>query len=360
MTRPPSDDITRIVLLVIVIGLLLVGSFWTLLPFLAALIWAVTIAVATWPLLILVQQKTGGRRIVAVLIMTALIVLAFVAPLTVAVTTLLEAARQAPALVQDFTVRGLGEPPPWVAALPVVGDEVNQRWQEIAAGGPAALAAALRPYASDAASWAISLTGGAGRMLVQFFLIVLLTAIFYAQGETAARGALAFGRRIGDERGERTIRLAGQAIRSVALGVIVTAFVQSVLAGLGLWICHVPHAGLLTGIVFVFCIAQLGPSLVLLPAIAWLYWSGDAFWGTVLVIWALPTVAMDNVLRPFLIRRGVQLPMLLIIGGVIGGLIMFGVMGLFVGPVILAATYTLAKEWVQEGLAQVGVENAKS
>ena len=349
MTPQPSGDITRIVLLVIVIGLLLVGSFWTLLPFLGALIWAVTLAVATWPLLILVQQKTGGRRAVAVALMTTLILMAFVVPMSLAVSAVLDAAREAPALVQDFTVRGLGDPPTWIAGVPVVGERVSERWQEIAAGGPQALADFVRPYVSDAAVWAISLTGGAGRLLVQFLLIVVLTAIFYAQGETAARGALAFGRRIGDDRGERTIRLAGQAIRSVALGVIVTAFVQAVLAGLGLWVCHVPHAGLLTAIVFVLGVAQLGPSPVLLPAIAWLYWTGNSGWGTVLLIWSLPTVALDNVLRPILIRRGVQLPMLLIIGGVIGGLISFGVMGLFIGPVILAATYTLAKEWVQEG-----------
>lgn len=144
-------------------------------------------------------------------------------------------------------------------------------------------------------------------------------------------------------------RWCRQAIRSVALGVIVTAFVQSVLAGLGLWVCRVPHAGLLTAVMFVLGIAQLGPLPVLLPAIIWLYWSGNGGWGTALLIWSLPVVALDNVLRPMLIRRGVQLPMLVIIGGVIGGLISFGVMGLFIGPVILAATYTLTKEWVQEG-----------
>jgi predicted PurR-regulated permease PerM len=348
MTPPPSGDITRIVLLVIVIGVLLVGSFWTLLPFLGALIWAVTLAVATWPLLILVQQKTGGRRAVAVAVMTTLILMAFVVPMSMAVSAVLEAAREAPALVQDFTVRGLGPPPPWIAGVPLVGEPLSERWQQIAAGGPQALADFARPYASDAAAWAISLTGGAGRLVVQFLLIVVLTAIFYAQGETAARGALAFGRRIGDDRGERTIRLAGQAIRSVALGVIVTAFVQSVLAGLGLWVCNVPHAGVLTAIMFVLAIAQLGPLPVLAPAIAWLYWSGSSGWGTALLVWSLPTVALDNLLRPILIRRGVQLPMLLIIGGVIGGLISFGVMGLFIGPVILAATYTLTKEWVQD------------
>jgi len=348
MTPPPSGDITRVVLIVLVIGLLVVGTFWTLLPFLGALIWAVTLAVATWPLLTFVQEKTGGRRAVAVVIMMLVIVLAFVAPTAVAVSALVEAARKSPSLVQDFTVRGLSEPPAWIAGVPLVGEHMSTRWQEIAAGGPQALGDFIRPYAASAAAWAISVTGGVGRLLVQFLLIVLLTAIFYAKGETAAGGVLAFGRRIGDERGERTIRLAGQAIRSVALGVIVTALLQSLLVGLGLWLSGVPHAGLLTAIAFVFGVAQLGPLPLLVPAIVWLYWSGNSGWGTGLLIWSVPVLALDNVLRPVLIRRGVQLPMLLIIGGVIGGLISFGVMGLFVGPVILAATYTLTKEWIAE------------
>ena len=348
MTPTPSGDITRIVLLVLLIGLLIVGSFWTLLPFLGALVWAVTIAVATWPLLMFVQQKTGGRRVVAVLIMTALILLALIVPLSLAISAVLDAAGRSPALVHDFLVRGLGDPPAWIANVPLVGDRVALRWQELAAGGPQALAEFVRPYAGEAAGWALSATGGVGRLIVQFLLILILTVILYSKGETAARGALAFGRRIGDERGERTIRLAAQAIRSVALGVIVTAFVQSLLAGAGLWVTSVPHAGLLTAIAFVLGIAQLGPLPVLIPSIAWLFWIGNAAEGTGLVIWSLPVLALDNVLRPVLIRRGVQLPLLLIIAGVIGGLISFGVLGLFVGPVILAATYTLAREWVTE------------
>jgi len=349
MTSAPSGDITRIVLLVLVIGLLIVGSFWTLLPFLGALIWAVTIAVATWPLLMLVQRKTGGRRSVAVLLMMALVLLAFVAPLALAVSAVVDAAGRSPALLQEFTVRGIGPPPDWIAGVPVVGERVTLRWQELAAGGPDAMVEFVKPYATTAAAWAIAATGSLGRLMVQFLLILLLTTIFYAQGETAAGGALAFGRRLGEERGERTIILAGQAIRSVALGVIVTAFVQSILAGIGLWLFGVPHAAVLTAIAFVLGIAQLGPLPVLLPAIIWLYWSGHSGSAIGLVIWTLPVGALDNVLRPILIRRGVQLPMLLIIAGVIGGLVSFGVMGLFIGPVILAATYTLAKEWIAEG-----------
>jgi|SRR6187397_970236 predicted PurR-regulated permease PerM len=348
MRTTPSGDITRIVLIVLLICLLLLGSFWTLLPFLGALIWATTIVVATWPAMKQVERMTGGRRGVAVAIMTLLILAALIVPLTFAISTLVDAAWRSPAVMQDFMVRGIGEPPSWLATIPLVGRQAAERWQQIAAGGPGALVEIARPYTRDAAGWAIAATGGVGTLFIQFLLIVVLTVILYSQGEVAAAGALAFGRRIGDERGEKTIRLAGQAVRSVALGVVVTALVQSLLAGAGLWVTGVPHAGLLTAFMFVLCIAQIGPVLVMLPAIAWLYWSGSSGWGTVLLIWALPVFTLDNVLRPVLIRRGVQLPMLLIIAGVIGGLLSFGVLGLFVGPVILASTYTLAKEWVAE------------
>ena len=185
-------------------------------------------------------------------------------------------------------------------------------------------------------------------------LTIILVAILYSQGETAARGALAFGFRLGGERGMEVMRLAAQAVRSVALGVVVTALVQSVLTGLALWLCGIPAAGVLAALVFMLGIAQLGPLPIMLPAIAWLYWTDQNVWGTVLLVLAIPIGALDNVLRPILIRRGVQLPMLLIIAGVIGGLIGFGVMGLFVGPVMLAASYTLAKSWVAEGAAQPG------
>jgi predicted PurR-regulated permease PerM len=179
-------------------------------------------------------------------------------------------------------------------------------------------------------------------------------AILYAQGETAARGALAFGMRLGGERGMEVMRLAAQAVRSVALGVVVTALVQSVLAGIALWICGIPKPGVFAALVFMLGIAQLGPLPIMLPAIGWLFWTDQPGWGTVLIVLAIPIGALDNVLRPILIRRGVQLPMLLIIAGVIGGLIGFGVMGLFVGPVLLAASYTLVKSWVAEGRPPAG------
>jgi predicted PurR-regulated permease PerM len=345
-----SPDITRVLLFVLVIGGLLAASVWTLLPFLSGMIWATTIAVATWPTLLRLEQLTG-RRWLAVLIMTLLVVLVFVVPFALAVSVLLDAAARSPAVMRDFVTHGLGPPPAWMATVPVLGESLVERWQAISAGGPEALMAEIQPYARSAAAWAVAATGGIGRTIVLILLTLVLLTILYTRGETAANGVLAFAHRLGGDPGERTVRLAGQAVRSVALGVIVTALIQAVLAGVGLWLFGIPQVGLLTATAFILGIAQLGPVPVLAPAVFWLYWTGNAGSATALLIWSLPVVALDNVVRPILIRRGVQLPLLLIIAGVIGGLISFGVVGLFVGPVVLAATFTLAKDWVARGQA---------
>jgi len=344
-----SSDITRVVLFVLVIGALLLGSLWTLLPFLSGMIWATTIAVATWPLLLRLERATGGRRPLAVVLMTLIVLLVFIVPFALAITTLLDAAGRSPAVMSDFMTKGLGPPPAWVRDVPGVGARLADRWQDVAGGGPEALTALLQPYGSSVAAWAIAATGGLGRTVVLILLTIVLVAILYSQGETAAGGVLAFSRRLGGDTGERTVRLAGQAVRSVAMGVVLTALVQSVLAGIGLWFCGIPHPAVLTAVTFILGIAQIGPVLVLAPAIGWLYWTGSSGWATVLLVWSVPVGVLDNVVRPILIRRGVQLPILLIVAGVIGGLISFGVVGLFVGPVVLAATYTLAKDWVARG-----------
>jgi len=341
-------EVARIMLLIICIGLLLTGSLWILLPFLFALAWATMIVIATWPILLKVQQGAGGRRWVAVIVMTILALAAFVVPLLAAVGALFDAATNSPAVLRDLVARGLGPPPAWVASLPVVGVRIADKWAALASAGPEALVETLRPYAHSVTSSVLALTGSIGTMLIQMLLTIGLSAILYSSGETAAGGVLAFAHRIGGTRAEDTVQLAAKAVRSVALGVLVTALVQSALAGLGLWICGVPHPGLFTAIAFVLAVAQLGPVLVLAPAVFWLYWSGNPGWATALLIWSLPVIALDNVLRPILIRRGVELPMLLIISGVIGGLIAFGVIGLFVGPVVLAASYTLLRAWIAE------------
>jgi predicted PurR-regulated permease PerM len=348
MNPAALPDVPRTTFLVLIIGILIAGSLWTMLPFLGALIWATAIVVATWPLLLWVQRHTGGRRSIAVLVMILIISIIFIVPFWVAVGALLDAAVQGFEVLKSYLTEGLGPPPKWLAGVPLVGERISGQWNELAAAGPEALAETVRPYARSAATWVIGVTGGIGGLVVHFLLTVILAGVLYAQGETAARGLVAFARRLGQERGANAVVLAGQSVQSVALGVVVTALVQSALCGLGLWVTGVPHAGLLTAAIFVLCIAQLGPFPVLIPAVIWMFANASAGWATALLIWSIPVGIMDNFLRPILISRGVDLPLLLIIAGVIGGLIGFGVIGLFVGPVILAVTYTLLQDWVRE------------
>lgn len=346
MNSAASPDVTRTTLSVLIIGVLIVGSLWTLLPFIGALIWATAIVVATWPLLLWVQERVGGRRSLATTIMVVIVAILVIVPFWVAINALLDASTNLIAVVRSYLANGLGPPPSWLADVPFAGERLTAQWSELAAGGPDAFAETIRPYARTAAATMVALTGGIGGLIVHFLLTVILVGVLYAQGEAAARGVTSFARRLGGERGAQAVVLAGQSVRSVALGVVVTALVQSALAGLGLWVCGVPHPGLLTAAIFVLCIAQLGPFPVLIPAMIWMFGNASIGWALAFLIWGIPVGIMDNFLRPILISRGVDLPLLLIIGGVIGGLIAFGVIGLFVGPVVLAVTYTLLQGWV--------------
>jgi predicted PurR-regulated permease PerM len=170
----------------------------------------------------------------------------------------------------------------------------------------------------------------------------------YAQGERAAAAVIRFGKRLAGARGQQAVLLAGRAIRGVALGVVVTAFIQSAIGSAALLLVDVPYAPILCAIMFMLCIAQLGPGLVLVPALIWMFSNGSTASATFLLVCSVTAIGADNVLRPLLIRRGVDLPLLLILVGVIGGLIAFGLIGIFLGPTVLAVGYTLLVAWVAE------------
>jgi predicted PurR-regulated permease PerM len=236
-----------------------------------------------------------------------------------------------------------------VEAFPVVGSKIAARWRQLAAASPEEISARISPYAQRLILWFVAHVGSVGLLLVNFLLTVIIAAILYANGEAAARGAGRFARRLAGPRGENAVHLAGQAIRGVALGVVVTAILQSTAAGIGLAIAGVPFATILTAVIFMLCVAQIGPALVLIPAVIWVYSKSGVMWGTGFLVWAIFCATFDNFLRPMLIKRGADLPLLLIFAGVIGGLIALGVIGLFIGPVVLAVAYTLFVDWVSEG-----------
>ena len=343
-------DLTRTTLAIICILGLIGLSIWVLRPFLTATVWATMIVVATWPLLISLQARLGNRRAPAVAVMTIAMLLLLVLPLWLAIDTISEHFEQLTVSAKQLAENGLPQPPEWVKTVPMVGEKIAASWAQLATSGSAAIAAKVTPYAADTGKWVLGQVGGLGGMLIQFFMAVLIAAILYSAGEVGARFMRRFGRRLAGERGENSIILAGQAIRGVALGVGVTAIVQTVLGGIGLAIVGVPFASLLSALMLMFCIAQIGPMLVLLPAVGWMYWMGDNGWATFLLVWSLVVGTLDNFLRPMLIKRGADLPLLLIFSGVIGGMLGFGLIGIFVGPVVLAVTYTLMLAWIEDEL----------
>ena len=340
-------DIVRTTLAVLFIGILIAVSFWILRPFLTALVWATTIVVTTWPLMLGIQKRLLGKRALAVAVMTIALLLILIVPLTLSIVSTIAKSDEIVAWAKSLATMTLPPPPAWLEQLPVVGSKLAARWQQLAVLGQAGISERLAPHARDIASWLIARAGSVGMMIVQFLLTVIISAVLYAKGEKAADGICLFARKLGGQYGEDAAILAGRAVRGVALGVVVTALIQTVLAGIGLAVAGVPAALLLTGVIFILCVAQIGPGLVLIPVVVWLYWTDQPIWGTAMIVWGIFVGTIDNFIRPVLIKKGADLPLLLIFAGVIGGLIAFGVIGLFIGPVMLAVTYTLLQAWVR-------------
>jgi predicted PurR-regulated permease PerM len=316
-------DLTRTTLAVLFVGGLIAGCFWILRPFLPAVIWATTLVVATWPVMLQVQKRLWNRRALGVAVMTFALLLIFVVPFWLAITTITDNFDRIVEWGTSLKSFKLPRPPEWLAGVPLFGDRAAQFWESVTASGVEPLVAKAAPYAGNVASWFVAALGGLGIVFVQFLLTVVIAAIMFASGEQAAAAAQRFGYRLGGERGEQSVQLAGQAIRSVALGVVVTAVAQSLLGGAGIALAGVPFAAVLTAVMFMLCIAQLGPLPVLVPVVIWLYWSGASGWATFLLVWTIVVGSLDSILRPILIRKGAHLPLVLLLAGVIGGLIAF-------------------------------------
>lgn len=334
------------------LAVLIGATVWVLRPFLPALVWATMLVVATWPLMRRVQTALGGRRSLAVLVMTLALIVVFVIPVLLAIETIVDAAANLVDWSRIASGLTVPAPPEWLGKLPLVGVRFSEGWAELASLQRGELSERLMPYVRPGVLWFVGQVGSLGLVFVHVLLTGVLAAILYARGEAAVIGLTAFTRRLAGPRGEHVAQLAGRAIRGVALGVIGTSLVQSALAGLGLAVVGVPYAGVLTAVMFLLGVAQVGPVPIMLGAVAWLYWTGVAGLATALLVWTLLVGAIDNVLRPLLIRRKAGLPLLLVFAGVLGGIIGFGIIGLFIGPLVLAVSYTLLVDWIAEPTEQ--------
>ena len=344
--KKSSPDLAGILLAVLFISVLIAASFYILMPFLTAIIWATMIVVTTWPVMLAVQKRLWGKRGLAVTVMTVALLLLFVIPFTFAVVSIIERSEDIVAWTKSLATLTVPPPPAWVERLPAIGPKLSAQWLHLATGGKAELSARIAPHVTKIVSWLVSQAGSVMMMSVQFLLTVIISAVLYTTGDTAAEGVCRFARRLGGQHGEDAAILAAKAVRGVALGVVVTALVQSLLGAIGLAVSGVPGVVLLTALIFILCVAQVGPGLVLIPAVIWLFWTDQTMWGTVMIFWTIFVGTIDNFIRPVLIKKGADLPLVLIFAGVIGGLIAFGVIGLFIGPVMLAVTYTLLEAWV--------------
>ena len=322
-------DLARTTLGILFIVALAGASLWILYPFLPALIWATMLVIATWPVMLRVQSWLWNSRALAVALMSVLLLLVFVLPLWLAISTIVENSDRI--VGWAASVRSMHLPPPsWLVGLPLIGDRIAAFWGSFDESALRDLLEKARPYAGTITQWFISAVGSFGLVLLQFLLV---------EGH---------GARLAGERGEQCVRLAAQAIRGVALGVVVTAFIQSAIGGFGLAVAGIPFASVLCAVMFMLCIAQIGPAPVLLPAVIWMFAKDDISWAILFTACSVVAIGIDNVIRPILIRRGAHLPLLLIFGGVIGGLLAFGLVGIFLGPTILAVGYTLLGAWFDE------------
>ena len=347
---PPA--LTHATLSVIILVLLVVLTVAVVSPFLTSLMWATIVSVAAWPFLLRLQAFAGGRRGLAVTIMTVTILLVMFVPITLALATITRHAQSVTADIKSLETMPLPGPPAALNEIPFGGPRLAAEWTRIVAMNPEERRATLTPHLQKAFQWFASKAGSVGAMLLQFLLTTIISAIVLANGEVVRDGIQRFARRLAGQQGHDVTVRAAQAIRGVVLGVVVTALIQTAIGGAGLAITGIPAAPLLSAVMLFCCLAQVGPLPVLAPAVIWLYWSDQSGRGTVLLVLGLIALLIDNVLRPLLIRRGASLPLLLIFAGVIGGLIAFGIIGLFIGPVVLTVAYTLLVKWVTDDEAR--------
>lgn len=329
----------------VVFSLLAVGCFVVLRPFMSALLWAMVLTFSTWPIYTWLVRRLGGRNRLAALLMTLLVAAVLVVPLAILGATLAEHVAGVASIVRVLLDEGLPAPPGWLAGIPLFGAEIEAYWASLAQD-QVAFAAAVEPYIARAGNWTLRSGASLGQGALELTLSVVACFFFYRDGLDAAAKLRSSMDRLAGSRAQYLLDVAGRTVTGVVYGLLGTAVAQGALAAVGLWIAGVPGALLLGFLTFVVSPIPFGPPLIWVPATVWLFYSGEAGWGVFLALWGLLGISsIDNVVKPYLISRESRLPMLLVFLGVIGGVLAFGVVGVFLGPTLLAVGFTLVQEW---------------
>ncbi|MBX9964078.1 MAG: AI-2E family transporter [Burkholderiales bacterium] len=339
---------------------LAVACVLVLRPFFSAILWAAILTFTTWPLYLRLRSRVGDRMTLAASLMTTAIVLALLVPIALAALGLADNAEVLVQTVKGWLDRGLPQPPAWVASLPVIGASVQERWAAMATDR-LAFTQALQPFMGNTRSWLLAV----GQTLLEGTLTLLLSTFIcfflYRDGDAIASRGRRLVTRLAGASAWRLIDVAEGTIRGVVYGIIGTAFAQALLQAIGLLIAGVPGALMLGGLTFFLSVVPFGPPLVWLGATAWLWFEGSVGWAIFTLLWgALLVSTVDNVIKPYLISRGAKLPFILVLLGVLGGVLAFGFIGVFIGPTLLAVAYRLVLEWSamqREGLNEEAAES---
>ena len=333
-------------LLVQILLLVLFGaSFWVMAPFWSALFWGAVLAFASWPLMRLLTRALGGRESLAAGILTLGWMLLVAVPLVWLGFNLADHVRDAVALIKDVQVDGLPEAPTWLGSIPFVGERLVGMWDSIDQQG-AALMVTIKPYLGQVGNWLLARSAQIGGGILELTLSLVFVFFFYRDGPRLAMFVHRLLERLIGERAGYYIDLVAGTVQRVVNGVIGTAAAQALLALIGFLIAGVPGALVLGIVTFLLSLIPMGPPLVWIPATAWLVWKGDYTYAVFLGVWGTFIISgVDNVLKPYLISRGGNLPLVIVLLGVFGGLIAFGFIGLFIGPTLLAVAYSLLTDW---------------
>ncbi|MFJ4396989.1 AI-2E family transporter [Pseudomonas sp. NPDC089396] len=332
-------------LIQIVLLALLGAALWVMAPFISALLWGAILAFASWPLMRLLTRVLGGRETLAASLLTMAWILIVALPLVWLGFNLADHIRDATAFVRDVQVDGLPEAPDWLGGIPLVGERLVRWWQSMDQQG-AALIASIKPHLGQVGNWLLARSAQIGSGMLELSLSLVFVFFFYRDGPRLAAFVLRLLQRLAGERAEYYLELVAGTVQRVVNGVIGTAAAQALLALIGFLIAGVPGAIVLGLVTFMLSLIPMGPPLAWIPATGWLVWKGEYGMAVFLGLWGTFVISgVDNVLKPYLISRGGNLPLVIVLLGVFGGLIAFGFIGLFIGPTLLAVGYSLLLDW---------------
>jgi predicted PurR-regulated permease PerM len=327
--------------------LLLLWAFQLALPFIPPIVWGIVLAIAVQPVYQALCRLVGGRGglAAALLVIGALLIL--IVPAVLLATNLVESVTGLAQQVEQGTLR-VPPPPDGVADWPIAGDRIHAFWSAASRNLEAALEPLL-PQLKSAGHWVLETGATTGVGLLLFSLSIVLAGVLLVNGEAAAENARRVARRLVPERGDEFVALARSTVQSVTRGILGTAVIQATLASVGLVAAGVPAFGLWALLVLLLAVVQLPTLLVLVPIIVWVFGTSSTWVAVPFAVWSLAVGLSDNVLKPILLGRGSAVPMAVIFVGAIGGFIRGGIIGLFVGAVVLSVAYNLFQAWLEEG-----------